>query len=56
MAAPLALWLGDSWGECLLLWPALSAAAILTERLTRETAGPPPATYIEDHPLEKEQP
>jgi len=56
VAAPLALWLGDSWGECLLLWPALSGAAILAERLTRETAGPPPAPYVEDDPLEKEQP
>jgi hypothetical protein len=55
VALPLALFLGESRGECLLLWPALSAAAILVERLTRETASPPPATYVEDDPLEKEQ-
>ena len=55
VALPLALSLGNSWGECLLLWPALSAAAILAERLTRETAGPPPATFVEDDPPEKEQ-
>jgi hypothetical protein len=55
VALPLAWWLGDSSGECLLLWPALSAAAILAERLMRETAGPPPAAYVEDDPLKKEQ-
>jgi hypothetical protein len=55
VAVPLAWCLGDGWGESLLLWPALSAAAILAERLMRATAGPPPATYVEDDPLEKEQ-
>jgi hypothetical protein len=34
MAAPLAVWLGDGWAERLLLWPALSAGAILLERST----------------------
>jgi hypothetical protein len=55
VSAPVALWLGGSWGERLLLWPALSAAAIAFERLTRETPEPPPASYVEDDPLEKEQ-
>ncbi len=32
VAAPLALWVGQSWGTRLLLWPALSAGAILLER------------------------
>ena len=34
IAAPLALLLGGGWTERLLLWPALSAGAILVERLT----------------------
>lgn len=40
MAAPLAVLLGSGWAERLLLWPALSAGAILLERATsREDAG-----------------
>ena len=54
VALPLAWWLGEGWSESLLLWPALSGAAILLERLMRETASPPTASYIEDQPLEKE--
>ena len=34
IAAPLALLLTSGWAERLLLWPALSAGAILLERLT----------------------
>ena len=34
IAAPLTLLLGNGWAERLLLWPALSAGAILVERLT----------------------
>jgi hypothetical protein len=50
MAAPFAYWLGDSWKERLLLWPALSAGAILAERLTAEARDrkPPPAVYYEE--------
>jgi hypothetical protein len=48
VAVPLALLLGSGWGERLLLWPALSAGAILLERLTDRDAGPRPATYVED--------
>jgi hypothetical protein len=33
VAAPLALLLGGAWAERLLLWPALSAGAILLERV-----------------------
>lgn len=48
IAAPFAL-LGDGWRERLLLWPALSGAAILLERLTaRPGAGVAPAAYFED--------
>lgn len=43
---------GEGWKECLLLWPALSGAAILLERIsTSETAAP--AIYFEDK--EKEE-
>jgi hypothetical protein len=49
VAAPLAVIIGDQWMERALVWPALSAGAILLERLTttRETATPL-AHYIED--------
>lgn len=47
LALPFALLLGGPWRERLLLWPALSGAAILLERATaRETS--PPAVYQED--------
>ena len=34
VAVPFAWWLGDGWKEILLLWPALSGAGILLERLS----------------------
>jgi hypothetical protein len=34
VALPFAYWLGENWKHRLLLWPALSAGAILLERLT----------------------
>ena len=34
VALPFAIWLGISWQEKLLLWPAISGAAILLEKLT----------------------
>jgi len=37
ISAPIAYVIGDSLKEDLLLWPALSAAAILLERLTLKT-------------------
>ena len=45
IAIPFALVIGDGWVGTLLLWPALSAAAILMERLIR---GADRALYIED--------
>jgi hypothetical protein len=55
VAAPFALLLGDGWGERLLLWPALSAGAILLQRLAfprslepTGQAAPPPAVFFED--------
>jgi hypothetical protein len=44
VAAPIAVWQGTSWLERLLLWPALSAGAILLERATMVQ----PAYYRED--------
>jgi len=54
IAAPFAWWIGTDWKERLLLWPALSAGAILAERLTagRDEPQPPPAAYYEE-PEEK---
>lgn len=48
IAAPFACLLGDEWPERLLLWPALSAGAILLERVTNRERGAAPAVYIED--------
>jgi hypothetical protein len=50
IAAPFANWLGAGWKESLLLWPALSAGAILVEGLVsrlRENE-PPRALYFEE--------
>ena len=48
VAAPLAWLLGDGWKLRLLLWPALSAGAILLERLTSPDRGAPAAEYFEE--------
>jgi hypothetical protein len=45
-AAPIAVWLGESWPERFLLWPALSAGAIFLERIIG--MGMEPAVYHED--------
>lgn len=46
ISAPFAVLLGSSWPERLLLWPALSGAAILLERATARPAQP--ALYFEE--------
>jgi len=46
IAAPFALYLGKELDEQILLWPALSAGAILLERVTNH--GEPPALLVED--------
>ena len=51
IAIPFACWLGDGWKERLLLWPALSAASILIERVTSPRLWdqtPRPALYFEN--------
>jgi hypothetical protein len=45
IALPLAIWIGLSWTERALLWPAFSAGAILLERMTSTEAAPPAAEY-----------
>jgi hypothetical protein len=52
IAAPFACVFASDWKECLLFWPALSAGAILIERLT---ARPRDALYIEDEPEKEEE-
>jgi hypothetical protein len=46
IAVPFALVLASGWRERLLLWPALSGAAILLER----AQGPPAPHYLEEPP------
>lgn len=48
VAAPLAVVLGSGVKERLLLWPALSAGAILIERLTAARQTPAQSIYFED--------
>jgi hypothetical protein len=50
VAAPFAVLLGAGWTERLLLIPALSAGAILIERVSARAAPPPPAHFQEDPP------
>jgi len=48
ISAPFALWLGTDAAERWLLWPALSAGAILLLRATERTVVTPPAIYQEE--------
>jgi hypothetical protein len=48
VAAPLAYWVAETRLERLLWWPALSAGAILLERVTSLRSGDAPALYFED--------
>ena len=47
VAAPFAVALGSGWVKQLLLWPALSGAAILVDRIVERTWSPPTALYVE---------
>jgi hypothetical protein len=42
VALPLAYWIGESWKERLLLWPALSAGGMLLQKLTTKQEAVPP--------------
>jgi hypothetical protein len=48
VAAPLAVFLGGKWADRFLLWPALSAGAILLERATDRLTRVPKVFYAED--------
>jgi hypothetical protein len=48
IAAPVACLLGKSFAERAFLWPSLSAAAILLERITNPPPSVPQALYVED--------
>jgi Protein of unknown function (DUF1360) len=48
VAAPIAYLLGQSWLEGTLLWPSLSAAAILLERITNAAPRVQSAPFAED--------
>lgn len=48
IAAPFAIFLGQTLSERILLWPALSAGAILLERVTDRGHGEAPALFIEE--------
>jgi hypothetical protein len=50
ISAPLAFFLGAEWKERLLLWPALSAGAVLLERWSARAkdSNQPAVTYSED--------
>ena len=47
IAAPAAFWIGQGTKERCLLWPAISAGAILLERVTARHTQAPPALYFE---------
>jgi hypothetical protein len=48
IALPFAIGLGETWTERLLLWPALSAAACVIERVTDRGASERMPLYEED--------
>jgi hypothetical protein len=48
VAAPITFAVGSNWRECILLWPALSGAAILLERATGGSKAPPVAYFEEE--------
>ena len=57
--APVAFWTGQGWKQRLLLWPALSAGAIILERVSSKNERGTDVAYIEDkendHVLRQEQ-
>ena len=48
IAAPFAVYLGETWSGRVFLWLALSAGAILLERATDSKHAEAPALYIEE--------
>jgi hypothetical protein len=54
VAAPIACLIGRNFPERALLWPSLSAAAILLERITNPEPKVPQALFVEDTATEQE--
>jgi hypothetical protein len=52
ISIPFAVFIGESWRERLLLWPALSAGAILLERSTTGRANQQSIVYRQDPEIE----
>ena len=50
IAAPFAWWIGETPKEMSLLWLALSAGAIVLERVTSPPATPPPPAIYYENP------
>jgi hypothetical protein len=48
ISVPFAAWIGKEWRERILLWPALSGAAILLERLSSHYPDAAPKANLED--------
>jgi hypothetical protein len=55
VSVPFALLTADGWKERLLLWLALSAGAILLERLSSRDVVAAPAVYFEEQELEEQE-
>ena len=55
VGVPFAYLLGESWWECALWWPSLSAGAIILERVTIVALKVPPAPFVEE-PAEEKRP
>jgi len=54
VAAPIACLIGKSFSERALLWPSLSAAAILLERVTNAAPRATQALFVEDPDVEQD--
>jgi hypothetical protein len=52
VAAPFALLIGERWLDRALIWPALSAGAMMANRVLSRVLQPAAATYFED-PVEE---
>jgi hypothetical protein len=55
VAAPLAMLVPQTWGERLLWWPALSAGAILLERVTSPDRDAAPAIVVPAKVIEEKE-
>ena len=55
VAIPFVFLISEGWRERLLLWPALSAGAILLEQISSRTTTAAPATYFEEPEREEEE-